>query len=38
VATLSWLAIFVIVEKNHVIMDNWRPGGIWCYYIIVDAG
>jgi hypothetical protein len=31
VATLSWLATFVIMEMNHVIMDNWRPGGIGIY-------
>jgi hypothetical protein len=28
VDTWSRLAIFAIVENNHGIMNNWRPGGI----------
>jgi hypothetical protein len=28
VNTWSRLAIFAIVKNNHVMMNNWRPGGI----------
>jgi hypothetical protein len=28
VDTWSWLAIFSIMENNHVMMNNWRPRGI----------
>ena len=24
----AWFAIFAIVENNHGVLSNWRPGGI----------
>jgi hypothetical protein len=31
-ATQTRLAIIAIMKKNQVIMDNWRPNEIQCYY------
>jgi hypothetical protein len=37
VNTQSRLAIFVIVEKNHVVINNRRPGGMVCWPILIPS-